>query len=636
MAIVMGTAGHIDHGKTTLIKALTGINCDRLVEEKKRGITIELGFAYLDLDPKTRISIIDVPGHEKFVKNMVAGAAGIDFVLLVIAADEGIMPQTKEHLEICSLLGIKYGLVVLTKIDLVDPEWLELVQEDVKTYLQSTFLENAPLIPVSAHTGQGLEDLKQAIATQVKKAIKIRDFDLFRLPIDRVFSIKGHGTVVTGTTVSGKIKTGEEVCLYPKKEHAKIRSLQVHTQDKEVAQAGERTALNLQGIDKDKIERGDIVARPNTLFPDLTWTVRLFYLSSAPRPLKHRTEVHFHHGSKEVLARIYFLEKDEVKPGEQVLAQVRFPEPMVGVFGDRFVIRSFSPLRTIGGGLILDPMATHLKRRSPDLSFFEQIEKLEPRELILNNLHRAKTKGLSFAELVVKTGLKTKVLDKELQKLASQKKIFLFEREEKRYLIKEVFLELAEDLIKFIQKFHQKHPLAEGITKSELFSSWGKEYPDKLVETLLNYLQQNQKIKNIKAVISLFSHQVSLGQENQKKIERLYKLIAEAKMTPPMIKEIIKVTGWNDKQVYELLGLLVKEQKLVQVNENFYLSAQSFLELKTKLKDYFSQNQDLTPKDFKTLTGLSRKYSIPLLEFLDKAKITMRVGDKRVLRTKID
>ena len=636
MAIVMGTAGHIDHGKTTLIKALTGINCDRLVEEKKRGITIELGFAYLDLDPKTRISIIDVPGHEKFVKNMVAGAAGIDFVLLVIAADEGIMPQTKEHLEICSLLGIKYGLVVLTKIDLVDPEWLELVQEDVKTYLQSTFLENAPLIPVSAHTGQGLEDLKRAIASQVKKAIKIRDFDLFRLPIDRVFSIKGHGTVVTGTTVSGKIKVGEEVCLYPKKEHAKIRSLQVHTQDKEVAQAGERTALNLQGIDKDKIERGDIVARPNTLFPDLTWTVRLFYLSSAPRPLKHRTEVHFHHGSKEVLARIYFLEKDEVKPGEQVLAQVRFPEPMVGVFGDRFVIRSFSPLRTIGGGIILDPMAPHLKRRSPDLAYFDQIEKLEPQDLILNNLHRAKTKGLNFTELVVKTGLKTQVLDKELQKLASQGKIFLFEREQKRYLIKEVFLELAEDLMKFIQNFHQKNPLTQGITKSELLSSWGKEYPEKLVETLLSYLQKNQKIKNIKAIISLFSHQVSLGQENQKKIEQLYKLIAEAKMTPPMVKEIIKVTGWNDKQVYELLGLLVKEQKLVQVNENFYLSAQSFLELKTKLKDYFSQNRDLTPKDFKTLTGLSRKYSIPLLEFLDKAKITMRVGDKRVLRKKID
>ena len=354
MSIVMGTAGHIDHGKTTLIKALTGIDCDRLKDEKKRGITIELGFAYLDLPNGVRLSIVDVPGHEKFVKNMVAGAMGIDFVLLTVAADEGIMPQTREHIEICKLLGIEQGIVAITKIDMVDEELLELAIEDVKDYLKDTFLKNAPIIPVSSHTGEGIDALTTALLDMVNNIKGKKSSDIFVLPIDRVFTLKGHGTVITGTLVSGEITVGERVMVYPDKKISKVRHIQVHGETVEKVGSGRRTAINLANLEVEDIRRGEILARPDTLFPSLAWDVKISCLSSSPRPILNRKEVHFHHGTIETLARIYLLDRDKLEPGEQGYAQVKFSHPMVGLFGDRFVIRSFSPLRTIGGGEIID------------------------------------------------------------------------------------------------------------------------------------------------------------------------------------------------------------------------------------------------------------------------------------------
>ena len=328
MPVIMGTAGHIDHGKTTLVKALTGIDCDRLAEEKKRGITIELGFAFLDLPNGSRLGIIDVPGHERFVKNMVAGAAGIDFVLLVIAADEGIMPQTREHLDICTLLGVRTGLVALTKTNMVDADWLAMVTEDVRDGLAGSFLADAPIYPVSAHTGTGLPELRQALAGLAERFAPKRRSDLARLPIDRVFTLKGHGTVVTGTLIAGTFRVGEAVRLFPSDKNSKIRSLQSHGEAVEESPAGRRTAVNLASLEVENIERGEVLARPGTLFPDRSWEVELTCLGSAPRGIKHRTEVHFHHGTREILARVHLLDRDRLDPGETAVCQIRFPEPM--------------------------------------------------------------------------------------------------------------------------------------------------------------------------------------------------------------------------------------------------------------------------------------------------------------------
>ena len=343
MSLVMGTAGHIDHGKTTLVRALTGIDCDRLGEERRRGITIELGFAHLDLPDGSRLGIVDVPGHEKFVKNMVAGAAGLDFVMLVIAADEGVMPQTREHLEICSLLGIRRGLVALTKTDMVDGDWLELVMDDLSGFLEGTFLEDAPVVPVSAQSGQGLDELKVCLAEVAASCVSTRRMDLFRLPVDRVFSMKGHGTVVTGTLVSGRLAVNDPVMAYPGGKEGKVRSIQWHGATVEKADAGQRTAVNLHGLEMDDLQRGDVLAGAGTLFPATGIDVELTLLASAHRGLKHRKEFHFHLGSREFLGRIYLPEAEQLEPGKTAVCQIRFDEPVCAVFGDRFVIRSFSP-----------------------------------------------------------------------------------------------------------------------------------------------------------------------------------------------------------------------------------------------------------------------------------------------------
>ncbi|WP_291321474.1 selenocysteine-specific translation elongation factor, partial [Desulfonatronospira sp.] len=408
MPVIMGTAGHIDHGKTTLVKALSGMECDRLVEEKKRGITIELGFAFMDLEPGMRLGIIDVPGHERFVKNMVSGASGIDFVLLVIAADEGVMPQTREHLDVCTLLGVETGLVALTKTDMADPEWLELVQEDVSDYLQDTFLKDAPVVPVSAHTGQGIQELLGHIRQMAGEFKPHRRSDLFRLPMDRIFTMRGHGTVITGTTVSGRVQVGDEIMVYPQEITSKVRSLQVHGEQTQESQAGMRTAVNLHGLEVEDLERGFVLGKPGTLFPSRAWDLELTHLESAPRPLKHRTQVHFHHGAKEVLARIYLLDRDKLEPGERCVCQVRFEDPMAGVYGDRCVIRSYSPLRTIAGAGIINPLAGKVKRFSNQVQTLERLARARAEELIQVQLEIAGSKGLSLAQLVILTDLESK------------------------------------------------------------------------------------------------------------------------------------------------------------------------------------------------------------------------------------
>jgi selenocysteine-specific elongation factor len=632
MALIMGTAGHIDHGKTSLIRAMTGIDCDRLKHEKKRGITIELGFAYLDLPGGERVGVVDVPGHEKFVKNMVAGAAGIDFVLLTVAADEGIMPQTREHLEICSLLNIKDGLVALTKTDLVDQELLELAQEDVSDYLSGTFLEDAPLIPVSAHTGQGLEELGRALQEIVSRVRTHKGGDLFRLPVDRVFTIRGHGTVVTGTLISGQLALGERVTIYPHDVTSKVRGLQVHEESVETAQAGQRTAINLSALEVEDLDRGDVVARPGTLFPRQVWDLELKYLSSAPRPLKHRREVHFHHGSKETLARIYLLDRDEIRPGETGLAQVRFPEPMPGAYGDNFVLRSFSPLRTIAGGKVINPFGRKVRRFSDQLEVLRRLAEEDPETILMTQLELAGPEGASAAHLRVMCNLAVKDLDRKLQELSGKQRIFLFDRDERRYVHMDVVGRLTESLLDYVREYHRKHPLQAGLPRGMLTSDWGRGLAPKLVHFLAERCIRLERLVAEQENVRLPEHSVSLAQDQEQLKQELARSYENAGITPPNLRELLEGLSVSRKDALPVLKLLNDEGRLVKVKEDLYFSASALERIKELVLDYFSRNQELTPTDFKNLTGLTRKFSIPLLEYLDKQKVTVRVGDARQLR----
>ena len=632
MPVIMGTAGHIDHGKTTLIKALTGIDCDRLSEEKKRGITIELGFAFMDLDKDLRLGIIDVPGHERFVKNMVSGAAGIDFVLLVIAADEGVMPQTREHLEICTLLGIETGIVALTKVDMVDGEWLELVQEDVSEFLKDTFLKDAKVIPVSAHTGAGLEQLTVAIKDLANSFRPRRRSDLFRLPIDRVFTMRGHGTVITGTTISGKLKVGDEIMVYPEGLQSRVKSIQVHGEQRQESLAGMRTAVNLHSLEVDELERGFVLAHAHTLFPGKVWDLELIYLPSATRPLKHRTEVHFHHGAREVMARIYLLDRDKVEPGEKCICQVRFERPMCGVYGDRCVLRSFSPLRTIAGAGIINPLAGKVKRRSDEIKVLEKLATSEGQELLAIQLDRAGIEGLSFACLRILTDMESRELEKVLQVMGGRQEVFLVDKEKRIYVGGRVVKELEKDLLNFMQEFHLANPLRQGISRGELASRWGKNLSDRLFHFLVERLIRQKKVVSELEVLRLPGHKVSLARDQEKLKQKIIDIYKNAGLKPPTVKKLLEELKLTLKEASEVLTLLQKENILVKVNEDFYFTRSSIDELKSKIIAYFEKNEEMGPIDFKDLTGLSRKFAIPLLEFMDKEKLTIRVGDRRRLR----
>ena len=632
MSIVMGTAGHIDHGKTTLIKALTGIDCDRLKDEKKRGITIELGFAYLDLPNGTRLSIVDVPGHEKFVKNMVAGATGIDFVLLVVAADEGIMPQTREHIEICSLLGINKGVVALTKIDMVDEELRELAMEDVSDYLSNTFLKDAKIVPVSAHTGEGLKELTHAIEEIVDKVKQRSTSDIFVLPVDRVFTLKGHGTVVTGTLVSGKVSIGEDVFIYPYKKVSKVRNIQVHGESVKDVSAGRRTAINLAQVEVEDIERGNIIARPDTLFPSNTFDVEITCLSSSPRPILHRKEVHFHHGTTEIMARIYLLDRDKLQPGETGYAQIRFPEPMVGLCGDKFVVRSFSPLRTIGGGTIINPIGQKIKRFSKQVDVLKKLIKADTKEKIILHLEQIGFRGYSLKELHVLTNAALKQLQKELEKLQSRQEVFCFDKEEKIYIGRVWILKLQDSLVSYIKEFHAKNPIEPGISKGQIISDWGKDLNQKLVHFVLEYSFKQGLIESEGELIKIKGYTVSLKQDQEKIKKQILEIFKRSKYKPPTVKNLVEQLGLEKKVIDPILKLLTDKGELVKIKEDIFYPKDIIEDIKTKLLKFFEQNEEMKPQHFKELTGLSRKYSIPLLEYFDKEKLTMRIGDVRKLR----
>lgn len=631
--IILGTAGHIDHGKTSLIKALTGIDTDRLKEEKLRGITIELGFAWLDLPSGQRLGIVDVPGHEKFVKNMVAGASGVDLVALIIAADEGVMPQTKEHLDICNLLGVKHGLVVLTKIDTVDEEWLEMVTDDVQRFLEGSFLEGAPIIPVSALTGQGLPQLLEALETLCEVVPERTSSGLFRLPVDRVFTMKGFGTVITGSLVSGKVRVGETVVIYPSGIQSKVRGVQVHGQKADQATASMRTAVNFQGIDRAAIARGDVVGGVNTLKPSYMVDGLLLYIASNEKALKNRTKVRFHTGTSEILGYAILLDRDELSPGETTVAQFRFDSPVAVVKDDRFVIRSYSPVRTIGGGHILNPIPRKHKRFKEQLvTELKGLAESPPGEIIAYHVKESGISGLPFSELRLMTNLSEKDLGENLQHLLSQRAIVQVDRENRTFIHGSVFDELRQKTIKALEGYHKDHPLKAGMSKQRLMSTLSPWLSNKLFSLLVQDLTKSNTVIQEKEIMRLSEHKVALGADEKDIRHRIERAYLESGLQPPYFRDLVASLGENSAHKKEILMHMLEEGTLVKVKEDLYFHRRVIDDLKNGLVSYLKANGEIDTPQFKEMTGVSRKYTIPLIEFFDARKVTIRIGDIRRLR----
>lgn len=631
--IVLGTAGHIDHGKTTLIKKLTGTDCDRLKEEKERGITIELGFAALSLPGGQKVAIVDVPGHEKFVKNMVAGAGGIDGVILVIAADEGVMPQTREHLDICRLLSVRHGIIALTKADLVDAEWIALVTEDLRKTVKNTFLEKAPIIPVSSLSGKGMDKMVDAISAMVSDIPERSSSGTARLPIDRIFSMKGFGTVVTGTLSSGKLKVGDEIEIVPGNIRTRIRGAQVHGEASDTVTAGQRTALNLQGIDKTRISRGDLVCLPDTVCATRRIDVWLHLLSAAPRALKNRALVRFHCGTAEIMGRITILEQDEIPPGESGFVQLFLEKKTVVLPGDNCVIRSYSPVHTIGGGKIIDALPVKHKRFSgntvPDLEILRQGSL---REKILLFCRQADVSGMDFHKLQIRCGTDEKKLVTEMEKILSQGELVQFSKSPRQAAPASVITSLEDCIQNILQDHHRENPMKMGLLKEEIRTRLPKGTDPRLYAFVLERLLKNGKIVLTDEFLALSGHSPRLKTDQQKLKNRLLALYKAGGITPPTRKELIEKIKTDEKEISGILNLLTREQAVVKLNEEIYYQKEVLDGLVEKAVSLMEDRGELTIKGFKDLTGLSRKFMIPFFEYLDKTKVTFRKGDLRVLR----
>ncbi len=640
--IILGTAGHVDHGKTSLIRALTGIETDRLQEEKKRGITIELGFAYIDLACGHRLGIVDVPGHEKFVRNMVAGASGMDMVAFIVAADEGIMPQTREHFDICKLLGVKDGLIILTKKDMVEEEWLEMVKEEVREFFADSFLEEAPILPVSSTTGEGIDAVKAVLDEKVRKINFQEEFGPFRLAVDRVFSMKGFGTVITGSSLSGRIAVGEDLMFYPGGLTAKIRGIQVHGKEQEVVEAGHRTAINLQGIEKEEINRGDLAATPGTMQSSTLLDADFHFLANNSRKLKNRTQVRLHVGTREILARVVLMEKDAVEPGENADIQLIIQDPVAVWPGDRFVLRSYSPVATLGGGVVLNNAPPKRKRsterdRERNHTIFSIYKAENDGESLIAKmllfLEESGRQGITADQLSTRLGVFGKKLKKQLQGPVSGKKVLVVESESQRLLAAQVVEQLNQSILNLLEQYHKENPLKSGLAREEIRSRLRPPVDQKLFQYVMTSLAKNNLIVQEGAEVHLSSHEVTLQvdeQEMQEKIGRLYK---EAGLRPPNLKDVLaSFAEFPEKQIRQVIDLLLQNSTLVKINEALFFHAEELHRLADTLQDYLGREGEIDAPGFKDLTGLSRKYSIPLLEYFDKIKLTIRVGDKRILR----
>lgn len=632
--IIIGTAGHIDHGKTTLIKALTGKDTDRLKEEKDRGISIELGFTYFDLPGGKRAGIVDVPGHERFIKNMLAGASGIDLVILVVAADEGVMPQTKEHLSILSLLHIKKGIIVLTKKDLVDEEWLEIVIEQIQEDVLGTFLENAKIIPVSSVTGDGLNLLIDEI-DRLTDEVEAKHLDKpFRLPVDRIFSIAGFGTVVTGTLISGIVNEGEKIMVYPKQIESRIRSVQVHDSKVKKAEAGQRVAINITGIKTDEINRGDVIALPNSMEPTLMFDARLELLKNAERSINNRDRLRIYHGSAEIFGRVVLLDREELKPGEKAFVQMRLEEEIACQKDDYFVIRFYSPMTTIGGGIVLDPNPPKRKRFKEDVIEELKIkEKGSVDEVVEQNILKMSNSYPNIDAIAKSSGNITMQKCSEiLKRLEDNKRVKSFSSNEGAFYL---HIEFLEDIKKKAQSvlsyFHDKYPLKAGMSKEELKSKVMENARQKISDEIFDYLQKEKMLKLEGQYVSLWDFNVVYTKEQENIKNFIIDEYLKNKFNPPKYAEIIPKLKNPEKVATQVYNALIDSGELVKVEQDIVFSKVSYDEAVNMLKNYLTENKYIQLGEFRDLLGTSRKYAMALLDYFDQLKITKRIEDKRIL-----
>jgi len=630
--LIIGTAGHIDHGKTTLVKALTGIDTDRLKEEKERGISIELGFASLTLPDGTQAGIVDVPGHERFVKTMLAGVGGIDLVILVIAADEGVMPQTREHLHICELLRVKRGLVALTKADLVNGEWLEMVRADVAGVLKSTFLDGCPVVPCSATTGRGLPELLQAIQAQAAAAEPKRTEATLRLPIDRVFTIKGFGTVVTGTLWSGTLLVADEVAILPMDLRSRVRRLQVHGQTLEQAVAGQRTAVNLPGLEVSQIERGDVLCAPGTLRASEAFDATLALLPDAPRPLLNRARIRFHLGTSERLARVLLLDREELQPGEETYVHLRLEAPSAALPQDRYVIRSYSPAVTIGGGSILDPNPPRERRpRAKMIEHLRILERGSVTDRVERHLLAAGFAPVTLEELRVRSDLDPVAVAESLGELTAKGSAVLVDAKgEAGALHAERVAQLENEVLAHLAEFHAKEPLKDGLAKEELRSKLPAQLTPATFGWMLARLTDAGKIAVERDKVRLAEHRPTLSaaeEELKAKIEAAYRTAGFQPATPD---GVLASLGAERKLFQAVFRRMVDDGILVKVKDDIFLHRERYQEMRERVLSHFRTQRSINVGTMKDLFGVSRKYAIPFLEHLDDARITRRQGDERV------
>ena len=623
--VILGTAGHIDHGKTTLIKALTGRETDNLKEEKQRGISINLGFTYFDLPSKKRVGIVDVPGHEKFIKNMLAGACGIDIVLLVIAADEGVMPQTIEHLDILNYLDVKKGIIVLTKCDLVDEEFIELVKDDIREKTKGLFIEGAPIVEVDSVSRRGLDKLVQKI-DEISEDIEEKKTDApSRMSIDRVFSLKGFGTIVTGTLIEGKISVDDEMTIYPSEKKVKVRNLQVHGCDVKTVYAGQRTAINLSNIKVSEIQRGDVIAQTGSVEESMMIDVNISLVEHCKKSLKHWDRIRIFHGTKQILCRIVPLNEDEIQYGESGYAQLRLEEKIVAKKGDRFIIRSYSPMDTIGGGVIIDTAPK--KHKIYDESVIEALkikEKGELKDILEEYLKLNLSNYITLKELVSYTGEKEEYVKEGLNALIDENKVFCVN---KYYLHISHYQKLKEKVIDILTKYHKQYRLRNGILKEELRSKVDNSLKVKDMDVILNKMAEEKDIKVQDNLVSNYDFEVKF---NQKQLS-IKKEIEDKSRKNGLNSLMTKDDICNKNKFYEEVLEALTGETIQKLDDAYYIDKKVYENVKKDLLEYLNKNKEITVAQFRDITKSNRKISIVMLEHFDRNRITKRVEDKRIL-----
>ncbi len=631
--VIIGTAGHIDHGKTALIKALTGIDTDTLPQEKDRGVTIDIGFAYW----KDQVTIIDVPGHERFVKNMVTGVCSVDLALFVVAADDGAMPQTREHLGILNFLGVRRGVVALNKVDLVEPDWAELVVEDLRDLFDGTFLDGAPIVPVSAATGEGIETLRTLLEEEIGKVETRPDGGVFRLPVDRVFSVRGFGTVVTGTVLSGKVRVKDVVMLQPADQAVRVRGVQVHGRGVETALVGHRAAINLADVEVDQVARGDLLAQQGYFSSTYMLDARLRLLKDAPASVKNRTRVHLHLGPRDVLARVVLLEADELHPGESQLVQFRLEGRGVAARGDRFVIRRYSPVQTLGGGVVLDAQPVkHRRFREDTLERLRGSEVEDPTRVLGLRLKAAGFRAHSARDLAAALGLSLSETNDRLQGLLDEGDAFGFRRAGVAvYVHTDSWQSLLTRITEALSTYHKANPLRAGVSHNELRPRVEGKPPAGFFEHAIDHLLSEKVLASVGPLLRLAEHRIRFSGDQGRIREEILDLLRAARAAPPDLNEIGVHLAQDAAEVHAVAAAMQAMGEIVRLDENLVFLPRTLEEIEQGLDGYLQRNREMSVSAFRDLVGTTRKYAVPLLNYFDNKGVTVRKGDVRVLAGQI-